>query len=109
MTILPIEHIEKAPGRLREKIRIVGTVLTVDEIAAMHNNGCTVDWFLENYDDLTPAKVYAALSYYYDHKDEIDERNRWLDEYLRQHATPLSDLIEKGRKRLAEMRKESEG
>jgi uncharacterized protein (DUF433 family) len=99
-TLEPIEYIEIVEGRLGKKVRVVGTILTIDEIAAMHNNGCTVEWFLENYADLTSAKLYAALSYYYNHKDEIDARNQERNHLAEQVGTPLDELIQKGREQL---------
>jgi hypothetical protein len=44
-----------------------------DEIMMMHiRNDSSVDWIVENFEVLNHAKVYAALLYYYKHKEEID-------------------------------------
>jgi uncharacterized protein (DUF433 family) len=38
-----------------------------------HRRGLTVDEILREFPHLTPAQVYDALSYYYDHQDELDQ------------------------------------
>lgn len=40
-------------------------------IANLHNNGASLAEIMEQY-DLSEAQVFAALSYYYDHKAAID-------------------------------------
>lgn len=65
---------------------IAGKKITVHEIAAMVAiGGSSVQWVVENF-DLTPAQIHAALSYYYDHQEQIDREIREADEYVRQHA-----------------------
>lgn len=53
--------------------------ISVHDIAALIHQGYTAEQIAseEVYPDLTLAEVYAALHYYYDHKEEID---RELDE-----------------------------
>ncbi len=55
---------------------IVGTSITVSDVAiARIYHGQDADGIASWY-ALSLAQVYAALSYYYDHKDEIDEQIR---------------------------------
>jgi uncharacterized protein (DUF433 family) len=41
-------------------------------VAAVVFGGDTPDEFVESYPHLNLAQVYDALSYYYDHREEID-------------------------------------
>ena len=45
--------------------------MAVKVVAQMHNDGQPVEQIGELL-DLTPAHIHAALSYYYDHKADID-------------------------------------
>ncbi len=51
---------------------IVGTRIAVRLIAGWHRLGHTVDEIVAMYPHLNHAQVYDALSYYYDHKEEIE-------------------------------------
>ncbi len=52
----------------------------VIEIAAEHIGcGWTADMILENHPHLTPAQVHAALAWYYDHQQAMDEEMRRRD------------------------------
>jgi uncharacterized protein (DUF433 family) len=42
--------------------------------------------------DLTVDDVHAALTYYYDHKDEIDNAIKAGDDLAREIGTPIDDL-----------------
>jgi len=41
-------------------------------LAAMHKQGDTAEEILEAYPNLSAAQVHATLSYYYEHRAEID-------------------------------------
>ena len=75
MITLAIKHIVCDPSKRGGKPYIVGTGMTVQYIAALHNCGWTVQELTEEF-ELTAGQVYAALSYYADHKDEIDQAIR---------------------------------
>jgi hypothetical protein len=45
--------------------------MTVQHVAALHNCGWTVQDLIEEF-EVTAGQVYAALSYYADHQEEID-------------------------------------
>ena len=68
MTDLLIDHIV-ADSSGKAHIRGAGTAVKV--IAERHNLGETVEQAAYEF-DLTLAQVHAALSYYYDHKAELD-------------------------------------
>ena len=72
-------HIIRDPERCGGRPIIKGTKLSVEFIARWINSGTTPEQILESYpsDYLTPAGLHDAISYYYDHKPEID---RWIEE-----------------------------
>lgn len=51
---------------------IQGTRITVQCIAGYHQLGMTVDEILNALQQLTPAQVHSALTYYFDHQLEVD-------------------------------------
>jgi uncharacterized protein (DUF433 family) len=51
---------------------IEGTRVSVSLIVEMDRAGHSVDEIIAMYPHITHAQVYDALSYYYDHKEEID-------------------------------------
>jgi uncharacterized protein (DUF433 family) len=51
---------------------IAGTGITVRRIAVWHNTGHSIEEIACEIGHLTLAQVYAALTYYYANKDEID-------------------------------------
>ena len=75
MITLAIEHIVSDPGKRGGKPYIAGKGITVQHIAALHNLGWTVPDLTEEF-ELTAGQVYAALSYYADHQDEMDQAIR---------------------------------
>ncbi|MBI2910447.1 MAG: DUF433 domain-containing protein [Chloroflexi bacterium] len=52
---------------------IKGTKLSVSLIAALFNRGETPAGLLSLYPNLTPGSLYDAISYYFDHKADIDQ------------------------------------
>ena len=67
------QHIEITPGVCGGKPRIAGHRITVANIVIWHERlGMSADEIATEY-DLTLADVYAALAYYFDNREEIDE------------------------------------
>ncbi len=54
------------------RLRIAGTRITVQQIAALDKQGQSARTILENCPYLTYAQVYAALAYYHANREEID-------------------------------------
>lgn len=52
---------------------IKGTRISVRLIVEWENAGESVDEIVAMYPHITHAQVYDALSYYYDHKEEVDQ------------------------------------
>ncbi len=66
------QHIEITPGVSSGKARIIGHRITVQNIVIWHERmGKSVDEIATEY-DLTLGDVHAALTYYFDHRAEID-------------------------------------
>ena len=66
------KHIEVTSGISGGKPRIAGHRITVQNIVIWHERmGKSADEIATEY-DLTLADVYAALTYYFDHRLEID-------------------------------------
>lgn len=74
-------HIEITPGVSGGKPRIAGHRITVQDIVIWHERmGISADEIATEH-GLTLSDIYAALAYYYDYRNEIDEAIR-LDETL---------------------------
>lgn len=68
------EHIEREQDAVGEKAHIRGHRITVQDVAIWHERlGKSADEIAAEY-ELTLADVYAALAYYFDHRDDIDRR-----------------------------------
>lgn len=75
------EHIEVTPGVTGGKARIAGRRITVENVVVWHERmGKSADEIATEH-DLALADVYAALTYYFDHRDEIDESIREGDSF----------------------------
>ena len=88
------DHIDATPDTAGGKPRIRGRRITVQDIVVWHERlGKTADEIASEY-DLTLADVYAALAYYFDHREEIDARmteDRAFAEALRTRTPSLRD------------------
>ncbi len=71
MTTLNITHIVSDPAHRGGRPRIAETGITVQNVVEDLAGGWTVETIADQF-DLTLGQIYAALSYYHDHKDEID-------------------------------------
>jgi uncharacterized protein (DUF433 family) len=65
-------HIVKEPGYCGGKAAIDNTRVRVNNVVFLHKEGKSADEILAEYPELALAQVHAALTYYYDHKDEIE-------------------------------------
>ncbi|EAM47870.1 DUF433 domain-containing protein [Crocosphaera watsonii WH 8501] len=72
MTPIIINHIEITPGVCGGKPRIAGHRIKVQDVVIWHERmGMSPDEIVYHYPSITLADVYAALSYYHDHLEEI--------------------------------------
>ncbi len=106
MEIIPINHITRKPDSGQPMVagrRIPVAVL----IATIHNQPeNTLEQIAENF-DLTLGQVYAALSYYHDHKAEIEAIWREAKSYIGQPTSITADALAANFKaRMAAMQQE---
>ena len=91
------EYIAIDPDYCFGKPRLVGTRMPVATVAKMHLEMKEPLAAIATEYDLSLAAVYAAMAYYYDHRQEIDcrtaESEAWVAE-MRQNS-PSSPLQEK--------------
>ncbi len=74
-TVIPVigEYIAIKPGFCGGKPHILGHRIKVQHVAIWHERmGMTPEEIVATYPTLTLPAVYAALSYYHDHRAEID-------------------------------------
>jgi len=74
--VVPVirEHIVKTPGTCWGKPRIAGTRIKVEQVVIWHERmGMRPEEIVSNWPHLKLADIYAALTYYHDHPDEIEQ------------------------------------
>ena len=103
MTDVIQEHIEIVPGAGGPKPRIVGSRIRVQDVVIWHEKlGMSPDEIVHQYPTITLADVYAALAYYWDHRDEIERvvqtEHALVDEFRKSHTTPLQDKLKRRRR-----------
>lgn len=64
--------LERSSDACGGRLRIAGTRITVEHIAALDKQGQSAQTIVENCSYLNHAQVYAALAYYHANRDEID-------------------------------------
>jgi uncharacterized protein (DUF433 family) len=75
-------HIVATPGVAAGKPRIAGHRITVQNVVIWHERlGLSADEIATEY-GLLLSDVYAALTYYYDHREEIDQSIRADEEFV---------------------------
>ena len=95
MQLAPVNHIE-----IRNGVPVIAeTGHKVALIAPAYVRGdASIEWIVENF-DLTPAQVHAAISYYYDHVEEIEQYLQEGDELVRRVGISSEEHLEEIRRR----------
>jgi uncharacterized protein (DUF433 family) len=71
------EHIEITPGVCGGKPRIAGHRIRVQDVVIWHEyKGMSPDEIVSRYPTITLSDVYAALAYYHDHIEDIQQQMR---------------------------------
>ncbi len=88
-------HIEVTPGTCGGKPRIAGHRIRVQDIVMDHEaGGLSPDEICDAYPGITLADVYAALSYYHDHREEIrahlDQEAAFVEQFKRDNPSRLA-------------------
>lgn len=99
MTTVSIDHIVLDDNGVA---RVAGTRSKVTQIAHDVRNGMSPEQVVEAYPHLSLSQVHAALSYYYDHRKELDaeaEEGSRIAEAIKGQSAPAPGKAEL-RKRL---------
>ena len=74
MQTTEIQHITKTPGLCGGRACIAGHRIRVIDIVVLHEmRGHSAHEIVDMYPGITLSDVYAALTYYFDHRQEIEE------------------------------------
>jgi uncharacterized protein (DUF433 family) len=96
-TIVDKSHIESTSGVCGGKPRIAGHRIRVQDIYVLHElKGLSPDEILRVFPGISLADVHAALTYFWDHREEIQRQMKEDEEFvesLRAKAGP--GLIER--------------
>lgn len=77
------DRIEIAPETCGGKPRIAGTRIRVQDIVAWHEvHGRSPDEIVSGYPHISLADVYAALSYYHAHREDIARQMKDDEEFV---------------------------
>jgi uncharacterized protein (DUF433 family) len=67
-------HIEIVQGPNGPKARVAGSRIRVQDVVIWHEKlGMSPDEIVYHFPTLTLADIHAALAYYWDHRDEIED------------------------------------
>ena len=96
MDTLISQHIQITPGICGGKPRIAGHRIKVQDIVIWHERmGMSPDEIIYHHPSITLADVYAALSYYHDHREEIRQQIESGETFAKQLQGNKSSLIQK--------------
>jgi uncharacterized protein (DUF433 family) len=85
MSRISTEHIEKTPGVCGGRACIVGHRVRVMDIAVLREKrGLSPEEIVHQYPGITLADVHAALTYFLDHRPEIEDEFRQDEEAVKQ-------------------------
>lgn len=90
-----ISHIESTPGVCGGRPCISGTRIRVQDVFFWYENeGISPDEIVSRFPQLTLADVYAALAYYWDHREEMQrqakEDQELIDDVKRTNPSRLT-------------------
>ena len=91
-------HIEITPGTCGGKPRIAGHRIRVQDVVVWYDRmGLSADEIVSRYPELSLADVYAALTYYHDHREEIDGQmeadEKFVEEMRRLYPSKLGPKL----------------
>jgi uncharacterized protein (DUF433 family) len=99
MELTNIQHITITPGLRGGKPHIIGRRITVSDVAFFHLTwGWSAAEIATEY-NLSLAEVHAALTYYFDHREEIDKRTAedeaFAEELEKQNPSRFQERLKK--------------
>ena len=93
-----LDHIEVTPGVCGGKPRIKGHRIKVQHVVVWHERmGRSPDEIVSQHPGLTLADVYAALTYYWDHRAQIDADIKEGREFAAKLRSGAASILEKAR------------
>ena len=92
MAASPGDRVTKTPGICGGRACVAGHRVRVLDIVVWHEHqGMTPDEIVSHVPSITLTDVHAALSYYFDHVDEIQQEMReegaFVEEFRRDHPS----------------------
>jgi uncharacterized protein (DUF433 family) len=75
-------YIEVTAGTCGGKPRIAGHRIRVQDIALWTEEGRSADEIVADFPQLSLSGVYAALAYYHDHREQIDQDIREDEDFF---------------------------
>lgn len=96
MTTVISKHLQITPDVCGGKPRIAGHRIRVQDIAIWYERlSMSPDDIVYHYPSITLADVHAALSYYYDHLDEIRQDIRESEAFTSQLAAQTPSILQR--------------
>jgi uncharacterized protein (DUF433 family) len=94
------QHITKTPGICGGRACIAGHRIRVQDIVVWHEKrGYSPDEIVDFFPGITLADVYAALAYYFDHREEIEDEFRqdreWAERIQREIPSKIPPELRK--------------
>lgn len=85
--MMTLESVQPVPLTLNEggTIRITGTRVSLESVIYQYQQGATAEQVQDSFPSLKLADIYAVISYYLNHRAEVDE-------YLRQQETRAEEV-----------------
>lgn len=92
------ERIVSKPGVCGGKPCIAGTRIRVQDVYVWHElQGKSADEIVSEFPQLSMGDVYAAMTYYWDHRDEImrqmQEETEFVERMKGKHPSLLADKL----------------
>lgn len=89
-------HIGRVEGVCGGEPIILGTRISVTRIVELFQDSGSIDEILDALPHLTPAQVHAALTYYYDNQEEIEQllKQRTLEYVVKKHNLVLDEIAD---------------
>jgi uncharacterized protein (DUF433 family) len=89
------EHIEITPGVCGGKPRIAGHRIKVQDIVIWHEQmGMSPDEIIFHHPSITLSDVYAALAYYYDHREEVRQQMAESEAFIEEIKSQTPSILQ---------------
>lgn len=89
-----IKHIEKTPGVCGGRACVAGHRVRVQDIVVWHEKrGYSPDQIVDMFPGISLSDVYAALTYYFDNRQEIEDEFRQSEEWAERVTAEIPSKI----------------